>query len=187
MQRKLQKRSHDRRNLLTQLPISWWTIALTHTLSTFISTYLYHTYLPLLLISLPASLLLSTYIPLSLYLHTPLSLCIYLHGLLHKCKHVKFSFSYSFVKYIPTYYVPCLNHRYIHCIYYLCHLLLYRFVCITHKDLHSLYIPCLGTHYLNSKTLALPLSLSLTHNISLSLKYSFPSQTSIKEKHSLTL
>ena len=77
VQRKLQKRSHDRRNLLTQLPISWWTIALTHTLSTFISTYLYHTYLPLLLISLPASLLLSTYIPLSLYQYTYLFLSLY--------------------------------------------------------------------------------------------------------------
>ena len=77
VQRKLQKRSHDRRNLLTQLPISWWTIALTHTLSNFISTYLYHTYLPLLLISLPASLLLSTYIPLSLYQYTYLFLSLY--------------------------------------------------------------------------------------------------------------
>ena len=70
VQRKLQKRSHDRRNLLTQLPISWWTIALTHSLYLYI--YLPLSYLPTSLANIP------TCISITLYLYTSLSVPIYL-------------------------------------------------------------------------------------------------------------
>ena len=69
VQRKLQKRSHDRRNLLTQLPISWWTIALTHSLYLYI--YLPLSYLPTSLANIP------TCISITLYLYTSLSVPIY--------------------------------------------------------------------------------------------------------------
>ena len=97
VQRKLQKRSHDRRNLLTQLPISWWTIALTHSLYLYI--YLPLSYLPTSLANIP------TCISITLYLYTSLSVPIYLplHQCSHFCTNVLISVPINLPLYQPLY------------------------------------------------------------------------------------